>query len=164
MSLITVIRKATSYDCDAIYQAHFYAVQYACKNCYSERILHAWSSILSPQSYLESLDTKEVWLVEYKHQIQGFFQLDLAKGEIDALYVHPFVHNKGLGTALIQKAENLCMAAQLSSSQLYASLNSIYFYKLSGYKALQPYRVMLNDKISIDCLLMKKDLSTYYYR
>ncbi|MFH4354210.1 MAG: GNAT family N-acetyltransferase [Neisseriaceae bacterium] len=161
MGLVTLIRRVTPYDCEAIYNAHLYAVQYACKNCYNERILEAWSSLLYPESYLESLKNKELWLIEYKHKIQGFFQLDLKNAELDALYVHPFVHNQGLGTALIQKAEALATAAELGSIKLYASLNSIYFYELCGYQKLQKYQLMLDNEIGVDCVLMKKELQEY---
>lgn len=50
MELITVLRKATSYDCEAIYNAHLFAVRYACKNCYSDEILQVWSKLLYPES------------------------------------------------------------------------------------------------------------------
>lgn len=72
MELITVLRKATSYDCEAIYNAHLFAVRYACKNCYSDEILQVWSRLLYPESYLEGIKHKELWVAEYKHKIQGF--------------------------------------------------------------------------------------------
>ncbi|QRN41034.1 MAG: GNAT family N-acetyltransferase [Neisseriaceae bacterium] len=162
MSLITFIRKATSYDCEEIYNVHLFAVQYACKNCYDDKILEAWSQLLYPESYLASLKNKELWLIEYKNQIQGFFQLDLKNAELDALYVHPFVHNNGLGTALIQKAEKIAYDSNLTFIKLYASLNSVYFYELSGYKKLQSCQLMLNNKTGIDCVFMKKDLMEEY--
>ena len=160
MELITVLRKATSYDCEAIYNAHLFAARYACKNCYSDEILQVWSRLLYPESYLEGIKHKELWVAEYKHKIQGFFQLDIAKAELDALYVHPFVHNRGIGTALLQKAENLAFEADLTFVKLYASLNSTYFYHINHYHTLEKCQLMLDEEkdIFVDCLLMKKDL------
>ena len=86
--------------------------------------------------------------------------MDIAKAELDALYVHPFVHNRGIGTALLQKAENLAFEADLTFVKLYASLNSTYFYHINHYHTLEKCQLMLDEEkdIFVDCLLMKKDL------
>ncbi|KLT72668.1 GNAT family acetyltransferase [Neisseria arctica] len=160
MSLITVLRPASVHDCEHIYNAHLYSVQYTCARSYDDRILSAWSALLSPESYLDTLadEYKKLWVVEYKNHIQGFFQLDLREAELDALYVHPFVHNHGLGTALLQRAEELAAEAGLSMLKLYASLNSIGFYKLNGYESLGAAMLPLNREVTVECELMRKYL------
>ena len=54
-----------------------------------------------------ALPNKALWVIEYKGHVQGFFQLDTAEAQLDALYVHPFVFKQGLGTALLQRAEKM---------------------------------------------------------
>ena len=153
MSLPTILRPAKASDCDDIYQAHLYAVRYTCSSTYNETILTAWSALLSPESYLETmaLPNKTLWVIEYKGHVQGFFQLD-------ALYVHPFVFKQGLGTALLQRAEKIAFEAGLSFIKLYASLNSVPFYELNDYSTLGDAALHLNSEVTVECQLMRKYL------
>lgn len=160
MSLLTVLRPALPSDCDHIYTAHRYAVQYTCDQSYDRRILAAWSALLRPESYREALNdpAKVVWVVEYQGKIRGFFQVDLKEAQLDALYVHPFVHNRGLGTALLTRAEEIIAHAGFGFMKLYASLNSVSFYQLNGYKSLGEAILPLNRDVSVKCELMRKYL------
>ncbi|MDO5058419.1 MAG: GNAT family N-acetyltransferase [Neisseria sp.] len=160
MSILTILRPAQPNDCEHIYNAHEYAVQYTCRRSYDETVLEAWRELLYPESYLDTIASsyRELWVAEYKGHIQGFFQLDLQEAQLDALYVHPFVHNHGLGTALLQKAESLAEAAGQTFVKLYASLNSIGFYQLNGYDRLGAAELSLNPSVSVKCELMRKYL------
>ncbi|QEY25894.1 GNAT family N-acetyltransferase [Neisseria zalophi] len=160
MSLITVLRPAVPQDCEHIYNAHRYSVQYTCTRSYNQQILEAWSKLLNPSGYLDTMTDpgKALWVAEYRGHIQGFFQLDLKDGQLDALYVHPFVHNHGLGTALLQRAEELALNAGLSLVKLYASLNSVTFYQLNGYESLGSAELPLNRDVTVECELMRKYL------
>lgn len=160
MSIITYLRPARPEDCENIYNAHRYAVQYTCARKYDENVLRAWLSLLNIESYLHTMadPDKALWIVDYKGHIQGFFQLDLQEAQLDALYVHPFVHNQGLGTALLQRAEYLASKASFGLLKLYASLNSIKFYEINGYDSLGECVLPLNTEVSVNCLLMRKFL------
>ena len=113
MPILTVLRPAAPADCADIHHVHEYAVQYTCRKSYDQTVLEAWSALLAPESYLETLaDPKhELWVAEFKGHIQGFVQIDLKEAQLDALYVHPFMHNQGLGTALLHKAEERAACA-----------------------------------------------------
>ena len=160
MSLLTVLRPANRQDCRFIHNAHRHAVQYTCRHGYDPVVLEAWRELLAPESYLETLSDpkRELWVAEYKGNIQGFFQLDLKEAQLDALYVHPFVHNQGLGTALLHKAETLAIKAGLSFIKLYASNNSVSFYRLNGYDSLGKAELRLNPSVTVGCELMRKNL------
>ena len=160
MAILTLLRSAQPADCHDIYHVHEYAVQYTCRHGYDPVVLEAWRELLAPESYLETLSDpkRELWVAEYKGNIQGFFQLDLKEAQLDALYVHPFVHNQGLGTALLHKAEALAVNAGLSFIKLYASNNSISFYRLNGYDSLCKAELRLNPSVTVGCELMRKNL------
>ena len=160
MAILTLLRSAQPADCHDIYHVHEYAVQYTCRHGYDPVVLEAWRELLAPESYLETLSDpkRELWVAEYKGNIQGFFQLDLKEAQLDALYVHPFVHNQGLGTALLHKAETLAVKAGLSFIKLYASNNSISFYRLNGYDSLGKAKLRLNPSVTVGCELMRKNL------
>lgn len=158
--VITHLRPAREGDCQDIYQAHRYAVRFVCVRSYNEAILNVWQNLLSPESYLDTLHLpeKELWVAEYKGHVQGFFQLDLQEALLDALYVHPFVHNQGLGTALLNRAEELASKANLSILRVYASENSVSFYQLNGYESLGQAMMPLNAHVAVPCQLMRKYL------
>ncbi len=160
MSLLTILRPATAGDCRFIHNAHLHAVQYACIRSYNERVLQAWEALLDTESYHDTIadKSKALWVVEYKGNIQGFFQVDFKEAQLDALYVHPLFHNQGLGTALLQRAEELAIQAGLSFLKLYASLNSVPFYRLSGYESLGEAVLPLNETVKVKCELMRKHL------
>lgn len=160
MSLLTVLRPARENDAKFIYNSHRHAVQFTCIRSYNEEVLKAWEALLSPDIYFEAMHdkTKALWVVEYKGSIQGFFQLDYTEAQLDALYVHPFSHNQGLGTALLQRAEELAAKAGLSFLKLYASMNSVGFYHLFGYQSLGSAVLPLNESVRIKCELMRKHL------
>lgn len=52
-------------------------------------------------------NTSTVWLAEVQHQVCGFSIVDLTEGSIFAMFVHPDFEAKGVGTALLKKAEDL---------------------------------------------------------
>ncbi|WP_037586338.1 GNAT family N-acetyltransferase [Stenoxybacter acetivorans] len=160
MNVLTLLRPALLTDCEDIFNAHQYAVRYTCARSYNTEILSAWLDLLSPESYAETLSNpdKTLWVIEFKNHIQGFFQLDFCQAQLDALYVHPFVHNLGLGTALLHCAEKQAQQAQLGMMKLYASLNSIPFYEINGFESLGECVLPLNKKVAVDCLLMRKYL------
>ena len=97
MAILTLLRSAQPADCDDIYYVHKYAVQYTCRHGYGPKVLEAWRELLAPESYLETLSDpkRELWVAEYKGNIQGFFQLDLKEAQLDALYVHPHRGRRG---------------------------------------------------------------------
>ena len=145
--LITRLRPACTADSDDIYNVHRYAVRYTCLESYDREILDAWLALLSPAHYPAAIrsSSKAVWVIELHERIHGFFQLDL-------------VHRRGLGTALLQRAEALAAEAGLGMLSLYASNNSVPFYLLNGYRALGDAAMPLNRRISARCQLMRKHL------
>lgn len=160
MSLLTIIRPARAADFQAIHHAHLHAVQYACIRSYNERVMHAWEALLDIECYESAVadPTKALWVAEYKGAVQGFFLVDFNEGQLDALYVHPLLHNKGLGTALLQRAEKVTAEAGLGFLKLYASLNSVPFYQLNGYESLGAAVLPINEEIKVKCELMRKYL------
>ncbi|MDO5686268.1 MAG: GNAT family N-acetyltransferase [Neisseria sp.] len=156
---LTHLRPARPDDCRDILAVHRFAVQYTCNNYYNNTVLEAWLALLTQQGYLDAMQHKTLWVVEFKGNIQGFFQLDLDSAELDALYVHPFVHHMGLGTALLQRAERIAFDADLGFLKLYASLNSILFYEINGYEKLGSCELLLNPTVAVQGELMRKFLT-----
>lgn len=159
-ALHTYLRAAKTEDAAAIYQVHRHAVRFTCRQAYDEHIMDAWLALIDSDSYAESINStdKILWVAEFHQQIQGFFQIDLKEAQLDALYVHPFVHRQGLGTAMLQRAQTLALDANLSLLSLFASENSVPFYQLNGYQSLGAAVVPFDETIKINCQLMRKFL------
>lgn len=155
-----LLRPAQPEDSLAIHQVHRYAVRYTCRESYDEQIMQDWLHLISQDIYTESMSCidKVLWVAEFHDQIQGFFQVDFQEAQLDALYVHPFVHRQGLGTAMLNKAESLAIAANLSILSLYASHNSVPFYLINGYQSLGKAVMPLTHQTKINCQLMRKFL------
>ncbi len=156
----TRLRPATLEDCSAIYELHRLAVRYICLKSYNPAILSVWLELVHPEIYQPVIhdDEKPLWIIEYNGIISGFFLLDFQEAQLDALYVNPCVHGHGLGTALLNQAEKVMLAANLSMLKLYASTNSVTFYRLNGYTVLGETVMPLNEQISARCTLMRKFL------
>ncbi|XXQ67333.1 GNAT family N-acetyltransferase [Neisseriaceae bacterium B1] len=156
----TFLRPAIPEDSPAIYQVHRHAVRYTCREVYDEQTMNAWLALIDHDIYSESMGTndKTLWVAELEGKIQGFFQIDFKEAQIDALYVHPFVHRQGLGTAMLQRAESLAQEANLSILSLFASQNSVPFYELNGYVSLGDAIVPIDQQTKIQCQLMRKFL------
>ena len=59
MSIITHLRPARLDDCEHIFNAHEYAVRYTCARTYDSTVLAAWLALLSPQSYVDTLQNPD---------------------------------------------------------------------------------------------------------
>lgn len=154
----THLRPARADDSAAIYQVHRHAVRYTCREVYDETIMNAWLALIDHDIYTESMTApdKTLWVAELDGKIQGFFQVDFYEAQLDALYVHPFVHRQGLGTAMLQRAEHLAQQANLSILSLFASQNSVPFYLLNGYTSLGDAVMPIDKKTKIQCELLRK--------
>lgn len=158
-ALPTHLRLATEHDCNDIYHIHRFAIHQTCSQVYDEHIIHTWLNHLHPDVYLDSIHhpNKTLWVAEFHRKVQGFFQLDFQKAQLDALYVHPFHHQKGLGTAMLYRAETLIQSAKRPTLSLFASKNSISFYQLNHYQTLEKAVIVINNS-PIPCRLMRKTL------
>lgn len=71
----------------------------------------------------------ELWMVDNGARPVGFLIMD---GEmIDALFVHPDVHGRGFGTALLNHALTLAPKAVVDASE--QATNALPFYQARGF-------------------------------
>ncbi|SOD68256.1 N-acetylglutamate synthase, GNAT family [Alysiella filiformis DSM 16848] len=157
---ITHLRPARPSDCVAIFQAHYYAVRLACLQSYDAIIRHEWLALLNENSYLRDMNQPNIalWVAEYHGAVMGFFQLDLLRAHLSAVYVHPAVHKQGIGTALLQRAEQLTLDSGASALSLYCPNNALAFFRLNGYQTLSEAFLPLNQDVKVPCRLMRKYL------
>ncbi len=163
MNILITLRPAEPQDNEDIYRIHSKAVDFTCRESYTPTIRQVWLSKIPADSYAEitgKTNKKKLYVIEYKEKIQGFCQLNPEKSQLEALYVHPDLHNQGLGTAMLRHIEEQAIRENLNFLKLYSSLNAVGFYKLNGYEEITQASLTIDNETQteIQCVLMRKYL------
>jgi putative acetyltransferase len=153
------IRRATLRDKQAIYQVHKRAIEEACRTSYSPEQIAAWSDFLRPEAYTEAIRNREFIVARENQAVVGFGQLDVARGHVEAVYVLPEYHRRGIGSGILTHLEKVTRNAGHDTLTLCATLNALPFYKHAGFVEVGPARRDLPDGTSLRCVDMKKNLS-----
>ena len=118
------IRKARREDCQSIGDVHTAAVVGIRAGFYTSEELHAWAVPHKPESYEESIRSKEFFVAEMDDVIVGFGVLNQSSAEVEAVYVSPLAgqHGVGLGCSKVEERAN---TLGLKILRLNASLNAV---------------------------------------
>jgi GNAT superfamily N-acetyltransferase len=126
-----MIRQAVEKDAVSIHDIHTRAVRGACKVCYTEKQISGWLKNRTPEGYLNSIRSNEIYVAEINKRIVGFGHA--VPGEIVAIFVDPEFHKKGLGKALLEYGLNIAKTKNHKKIKLEATLNAADFYKKCGF-------------------------------
>ena len=153
------IRRAGPRDAASICEVHRESVLGLCTGHYDRGELVLWAESATPGLVGEALEGNAVaaFVAETGGRVVGFSAAmsDLIRG----VYVHPDFVRRGLGGALLKAAEENAAAEGVGFLRLYATLNSAVFYEKQGYRAVRKSEYPLTSNLSLDCLVMEKDLS-----
>ena len=89
----------------------------------------------------------------------GFAELDARDGVVNACYVDPTEHGRGVGRALMDAIERAARAEGLRQLTLDASLNAVPFYRALGWRETGPARHELAPGAWLECIAMKRSLA-----
>jgi ribosomal protein S18 acetylase RimI-like enzyme len=153
------IRRAGPDDAASICAVHRESVLGLCSGHYDRGELVLWAESATPKLVAEALEQNAVaaFVAETGGRVVGFSAAmsDLIRG----VYVHPDFVRRGLGGALLMAAEENAAAEGVGVLRLYATLNSVEFYEKQGYRTVRRSDYPLTPNLSLDCLVMEKDLS-----
>jgi putative acetyltransferase len=76
----------------------------------------------------------EVWVAELENHIVGFIVVIKAEEELNQIFVDPMYQNKGVGSALINKAKEIS-PKRLKLYTLQQNQRACLFYEKHGFKA-----------------------------
>jgi N-acetylglutamate synthase-like GNAT family acetyltransferase len=152
------IRRARQEDCQAIMCVHVDAVSGIRTSLYTPEEIQAWAAPKKPESYEESIRTKEFFVVEEERVIVAFGVLNQNSAEVEAVYVSPRAGRRGIGLSLLQKLEERAHALGLEELRLNAALNAVPFYKRAGYVAQAESKYRLSTGVEIACIPMVKSV------
>jgi ribosomal protein S18 acetylase RimI-like enzyme len=134
------IRRAERSDVDAMAQAHRDSIQSIGRAFYPPGDVDAWKGGLTGVVYLNAMDGGEVFFVatgrvDGTRAVLGFASDYCVEGATHgtSVYVRGLAARRGIGTALLQRAEGYAAANGARSIQLEASLAGVEFYRANGY-------------------------------
>jgi len=154
------IRRARREDCHSIVRVHSAAVTGIRTTMYTPGELQSWAMPKKPESYRESIRSKEFFVAEDDGVIMGFAVLNPENGEVEAVYVNPEAGRRGVGLALLGMLDERARAHNLSVLRLYSSLNAVPFYKRAGYQAHEQSKYRLSTGVEIACVPMTKTIAS----
>src|SRR5687767_5625050 len=150
------IRRARQEDCQLIGSVHTAAVSAIRTALYTHEEIQAWAVPKKPESYEESVRSKEFFVAEEGSLLVGFGVLNPETAQVEAVYVSPDVGRRGIGLAVLAKLEERASALGLGVLSLNASLNAVPFYKRAGYVAHEESKYRLSTGVEIACVPMVK--------
>jgi len=154
------IRSARQDDCQSIMSVHIDAVRGIRTALYTTEEIQAWAAPKKPESYEESIRSKEFFVADEDGEIVGFGILNQSTSEVEAVYVSPKSGRRGIGLSLLRKLEEQARALGLEALRLNASLNAVPFYKRAGYVGKEESRYRLSNGVEIACVPMVKVIRT----
>ena len=154
-----VIRRATQADIPALCRVHTSAIRELAKGAYTEEELGAWCGSVSADVYAELLGTRVIFVAERNDHVSGFCQLDLDSGEVEATYVEPKDAGHGVGSQLLEAAEEVACDHGLRNLHLGSSVNAERFYRKHGFAVKERSTFPFVKDMSVECVLMTKHLA-----
>ncbi|MEK6283793.1 MAG: GNAT family N-acetyltransferase [Acidobacteriota bacterium] len=153
------LRRAVQEDCQFIGKVHSAAVQGIRPALYTPEEIQAWAAPKKPESYEESIRSKEFFVAAEDGVIVGFGVLNQVSAEIEAVYVSPREGRRGIGLEILRKLEERARALGLGMLRLNASLNAVPFYERAGYMSQAESKYRLSTGVEIACVPMVKTMS-----
>jgi putative acetyltransferase len=159
------IRPASQADVEAIADAHRDSIESIGPSFYSRQDVEAWKQGVAPALYLEAMSRGETFFiatgrVDGEAVVLGFSSDYPIEGATHgtSVYVRGVAARRGLGTALIGRAEAHAAAHGANAVQIEASLAGRDFYAANGYVEVGRGRAHLTSGHPIACVLMRKAL------
>ncbi|WP_319557318.1 GNAT family N-acetyltransferase [Thiomicrorhabdus sp.] len=153
-----VIRPAETSDTEKIAATHKASIETICSNFYNSQSIAGWVEILSPAIYEDAIENKVMILAEENEEILGIGILDLAEGEIGAIYIHPKAKGKGYGRKLLLELESIALKNNVTQLALCSTMNALGFYQHHGYIGTDKTFHELPNGIKLECIKMSKNL------
>jgi GNAT superfamily N-acetyltransferase len=159
------IRNARVEDASAFVHLHYQAVHAMAADSYEKSILDSWSSskfeeriAAVERSIKENPDNAFKLMAEVDGVIVGLGEVVPGANELRAVYVAPQAARLGIGSAILDKLEDIAREKGSKELWLDASLNAESFYVARGYKSEERGVHELRSGEKMDCIKMRKTL------
>lgn len=159
------IRRAERSDVDAIAEVHRDSIQSIGCDFYPANDVDAWQQGLSGDLYLGAMEAGEIFFiatgtVDGAPLVLGFASDYHIGGATHgtSVYVRGIAARRGIGTALLRRAEAHAVASGAQTIQIEASLAGVEFYRANGFTEIRRGETRLKSGYPMVCVLMRKAL------
>jgi len=155
-----ICRAATAADLAALWPLRTRAVRASCAAHYPATVIETWSASAPPTSLAVLVNLGSAVVAEEEDgALAGFAVLDLASGEVDAVFVEPAYQGRGIARDLLRWLEGLAQGRGVQRLFLSASLNAVAFYERAGFMRVRDEVYAHRSGIGIASVFMEKMLS-----
>ncbi|KQQ91694.1 GNAT family N-acetyltransferase [Massilia sp. Leaf139] len=152
------LRPASLEDLTPCWALRTRAVAYACAAHYDADVLAAWLAAPLPERVRELVARGGGIVAEKAGRMLGYAVLDAVSGEVDAVFVEPADHGRGIGALLMEALDAAARAAGCERLFLSASLNAVPFYERAGFVAIREEMYPHRSGVDIPSVFMQKRL------
>ena len=126
------IKRATPDDAERAFEIRREAIRGQCIGAYSAEQMALWTRGHASDGYSVLME-KQFYMGWLNDEPVATGMLDLADGEIGALFVLPAYMGQGLGKAMLAHLEGVARQQAIEQVVLDATLNAVSFYRACGY-------------------------------
>ena len=149
-------RPATQADLAALWALRTRAVRVSCASHYPAEVIDTWCASPAPESLPGLVAAGGALVEEQDGCMLGYAILDLASGEVDAVFVDPGQQGRGIALRLLAALEAMAAARGLTRLFLSASLNAVPFYERAGFVSLREELYPHRSGIALRSVFMEK--------
>jgi putative acetyltransferase len=125
------IRRATATDEEALASIRRNAILVLAVSAMSTEQAKQWSSRAAADRIVRAIRDHAVW-VAVEGAVIGWVEVD--RDRVAALYVSPSCSRRGVGSALLARAETLIQSSGYATARLESSQNALDFYLRRGFR------------------------------
>jgi putative acetyltransferase len=148
------IRPAQEEDYSDIAQLRAQTIRSVNAKDYPEDIIEHWSAKVGVEDFRNTANACKRWVAVKTGKIIGFCEHTF-DGEISRMYVHKNHLREGIGSQLLEVAENSLRQQGCKEVQIESTITAKSFYENNGYELIKA-----QDKLSGDFL--RRDRRTVY--
>lgn len=152
------LRASTLADIDAMWALRTRAIIHSCRGHYPAEVIAPWSASPVPRSYPALVQSGGAVIAEDQGTMLGYAILDVATGEVEAVFVDPAAGGRGIGKTMLSALEQAATTRGFTRLYLSASLNAVAFYRAAGFVALRTAVYAHPSGVALDCVEMYKSI------
>lgn len=152
------IRKATLRDTLPVHLLRNEAIRAECPRFYPPEVISRWTEGGVPSERFAQAIEDSFYVTEVDCEIVASGAIDLATGELDAIFVSPRHMRRGFARSMLIFLERLAFQESLPRLRLEATLNAVEFYLRHGFVKVRDAKYHSPRGFFMDCVVMEKQL------
>jgi putative acetyltransferase len=158
-------RRAHAQDAEAIALAHVDSIRSIGPRFYPPEVVEAWAAGLTSDLYVKAMESGEAFFVATGHVDRQSAVLGFSTHRVDdgrdgvSVYVRGVAARQGIGTLLVQLAEEHARAHGATRLDVDASLAAVGFYKAHAFEEVGRGEHVLRSGLPMACVFMRKRLT-----